>query len=201
MEGRELRLERGAGVLATSVKFYPCCRYMHGGIDLLRGIRAEHPDLRLEDVERIEVGVIEAGATLVSVPAEAKQRIESAVDAQFSMPFGAAVALSTGEATVAQFDDAPAVARELAGWMAKVDCVTSPRLEAAFPARWQGEVAVHLADGRVIEAFEPAFVGSPGAGITRDAVVAKARTLLPPARADNIIAQLLDAPPTVPISD
>jgi 2-methylcitrate dehydratase PrpD len=129
-------------------------------------------------VDVIEVAVIKAGATLVADPPERKLVVATTVDAQFSMPFAAAVALATGTATVAQFADAPRLARELAPWMAKVRCVTSPRLEAAFPASWQAEVVVRLRDGSTVARSEAAFQGSPGDRATLEQVQDKAVGLL-----------------------
>ncbi|MGO4147612.1 hypothetical protein AB4Y77_21270 [Paenarthrobacter sp. YAF11_1] len=178
VEGRSLHLEYGRNALATSIKFYPCCRYMHGNIDLLSDIRRENPDLKIEDIKTIETAVLRAGATLVSEPPERKYVIQTPVDAQFSMPFGAAVALATGEATVAQFDNAPAVARQLESWLRKVVCYFSEDLEAAFPAVWQAEVRVRLKDGTTIERSEASFRGSPGARTTHEQVMAKAKGLI-----------------------
>lgn len=178
VDGRELRLEFGRGALDTSIKFYPCCRYMHGNIDLLRDVHAENPGLRVEDIDAIRVGVIRTGAALVSEPAERKLTVKTPVDAQFNMPFGAAVALATGRATVAQFDDAPAVAALLLPWMEKVRCYTSDRLEAAFPAQWQAEVSVRLTDGTVIEKTEDAFRGAPEDRATWADILTKAEGLV-----------------------
>jgi 2-methylcitrate dehydratase PrpD len=161
VDGREFLLEFGAGAKATSIKFYPCCRYMHGNIDLIREIKAEHPELLASDVVRIECGVIRAGATLVADPPKRKMTVTSPVDAQFNMPFGAALAFSTGTATVAQFDGAEVLAKNLSELMHKVECYSSERLEAAFPEIWQAEVRVHLKDGTIIERFADAYKGSP----------------------------------------
>ena len=175
---RELELEFGRGVRDTSVKLYPCCRYMHGNIDLLRGIHDEFPDLELDQVDAIECAVISAGAALVSEPAERKLSVTSPVDAQFNMPFGAAVALTTGRAEVAQFDEAVENARELDGWIRKVACYESPRLEAAYPGSWQAEVRLRFVDGRVIERYSEAYLGSPGRRATRADILAKAAGLV-----------------------
>lgn len=198
VEGRELRLEYGRGALDTSIKFYPCCRYMHGNIDLLRDIHSEYPDLSLTDIEAINVGVIKAGATLVSEPAERKLDVRTPVDAQFNMPFGAAVALTTGKATVEQFDDAPALAVDLRNWMEKVTCYTSEKLEAAFPASWQAEVQIRLTDGTVIEKSEHAFRGAPQDRATLADLVTKAEGLLGESSAAGLagsIANLQDGLP------
>lgn len=198
VEGRWLHLELGRAALDTSIKFYPCCRYMHGSIDLLRELHQEHSDLELEDVQRIEVGVIKAGAALVSQPPERKLVVRTPVDAQFNMPFGAAVALTTGQATVDQFDRAPELAPDLLPWMEKVVCVDSDRLETAFPAQWQAEVAVTLADGTVHSRQEDAFIGSASRRATWEQIQDKADGLVgqEAARAlrDSIDALAADEP-------
>lgn len=178
VDSRELELELGKGVRDTSVKMYPCCRYMHGNIDLLREIHDELPSLELDEVESIECGVISAGATLISVPAERKLTVTTPVDAQFNMPYGAAIALTTGRADVDQFDGAVDIAHDLDGWMRKVTCYESPQLEAAYPASWQAEVRVRLRDGRVVERNSDAFLGSPGRRASRDDVLAKVAKLV-----------------------
>lgn len=200
VSGRGLELVFGKSALDTSIKFYPCCRYMHGNIDLLRDIHAENPGLEIEDIESIQVGVIKAGATLVSEPPARKLIVASPVDAQFNMPFGAAVALTTGQATVEQFDNAPAVAAELAPWMEKVNCYTSERLEAAFPARWQAEVSIRFKDGRVIEKTEDAFRGAPQDRATRGQLRTKAAGLLTPSAADALDASIADLNLDSPLS-
>jgi 2-methylcitrate dehydratase PrpD len=200
VDGRQLTLEYGKGALDTSIKFYPCCRYMHGNIDLLRDIHSEYPHLALTDVESIRVGVIKAGATLVSEPAARKLDVRTPVDAQFNMPFGAAVALTTGKATVEQFDAAPALARELLPWMEKVTCYTSEKLEAAFPASWQAEVQIRLTDGTLIERSEDAFRGAPQDRATLADLVAKAEGLVGESPAAGLAASIQNLKDGLPMA-
>lgn len=174
---RPLVLELGAGARETSIKFYPCCRYMHGVMDLLREVHAEIPDAALR-ASSVDVAVIEAGAALVSNPPERKLVIATPVDAQFSMPFGAALALTTGAAKAEQFSRAPELAADLGELMAKVTCVRSEALEAAYPAEWQAEVRVTLDDGTVVEKRENAFVGAPNNRASDDEIRAKASDLV-----------------------
>lgn len=178
VEGRELNLELGSAALATSIKFYPCCRYMHGNIDLLRDIHRDNPGLDPATIAAIDVAVIKAGARLVSEPPERKLEVTSAVDAQFNMPFGAALAITTGEATVADFDNAPEVAAGLADTIKKVHCYTDDEIEAAYPARWQARVTVKFTDGREISRFSDAFVGSADKRATWEQIEDKAASLV-----------------------
>jgi 2-methylcitrate dehydratase PrpD len=200
VEGRTLRLAFGQGAWDTSIKFYPCCRYMHGNIDLLRDIHDENPGLALTDIESINVAVIKAGAALVSEPAERKLVVRTPVDAQFNMPFGAAVALATGRATVKQFDDAPALALELREWMEKVTCYTSERLETAYPASWQAEVNIRLVDGTIIEKSEDAFRGAPDDRATWADITAKAEGLIGSAAASALAESIGNLQDTLPLT-
>jgi 2-methylcitrate dehydratase PrpD len=173
---------------------------MHGNIDLLRDIHSEYPQLALTDVESIRVGVIKAGATLVSEPAARKLDVRTPVDAQFNMPFGAAVALTTGKATVEQFDAAPALARKLLPWMEKVTCYTSEKLEAAFPASWQAEVQIRLTDGTLIERSENAFRGAPQDRATLADLVAKAEGLVGESPAAGLAASIQNLKDGLPMA-
>lgn len=193
IEGRELILEFGSGARDTSIKFYPCCRYMHGNIDIIREIKAERPDLRESNVVKIECGVIRAGAALVADPPERKMTVTGPVDAQFNMPFGAALALATGTATVSQFDGAEVLAKELSELMRKVECYSSERLEEAFPGTWQAEVKILLTDGSTIERFADAYKGSPNKPASETEILAKIGDLVSIEWAGQMSSQLKDA--------
>src|SRR5262249_38066104 len=82
----------------TSIKPHACCRYRQGRIDAALTLRAEE-GVTADSVERVEVGMLAAGSAIVCEPAEAKRRPASVVDAQFSLPFGIAVALVRGAAS------------------------------------------------------------------------------------------------------
>lgn len=180
-------IEAGEYAWRTSIKLYPCCRYMHGNLDLLLDIAAQRPELTPSDIEDVEIAVIQAGARLVSLPTEAKLRVESTVDAQFNMPFGAALALTTGTASVDQFDRAPELSADLLPLMRKIRCITSPSVEAAFPAAWAAEARVTFSDGTVLTSKTNAFRGSPEARATREDLLTKATGLLGAARAQRLL--------------
>ena len=100
------RLTAGLGesfeILHTAVKPHACCRYMQGPIDAILAIMREQ-NLDAGQIQRIEVAVLEAGWGIVAEPRAKKYHPESVVDAQFSMPFGAAVAVIDGAAGLDQF--------------------------------------------------------------------------------------------------
>lgn len=197
---RLVPIEAGEFAWRTSIKLYPCCRYMHGNLDLLLEVAAQRPGLTAEDVADVELAVISAGARLVSVPAEAKLRVDSAVDAQFNMPFGAALALTTGTATVDQFDRAAELAPGLLPLMTKVRCVTSSAVEDAFPLAWTAEATVTLADGTMLSSRTGAFRGSPGARASDEDLLTKAVGLVGERRAQRL-QEVTTCPGSTPIRE
>src|SRR5439155_21169809 len=122
-------------LVRTSVKRHACCRYMQGPIDAALALRAEH---RLEPaaIERVEVGMLATGIPIVCEPAAAKRRPASVVEAQFSLPFGIAVALARGAASPDEFADARIADPVVQALAARVLTVRDPALDARFPASW-----------------------------------------------------------------
>ncbi len=187
----EAVLRRAAGLQAvheTSVKFHPCCRYMHGVMDLLAAYRTGGG--RVEGLQRIDCGVLSGGMSLVGQPLTRKRTITSMVDAQFSMPFGAALALARGTSSLADFTGARQVAPELQPWMDLTEVHTSAALDAAYPAQWGAEVALSFADGEVVELRTAAFRGSPGWPAGRPEIAGKAAELLGDRAAHQILTGL-----------
>lgn len=151
---------RSFAIMSVSIKPYACCRYNHGLIDGVLELRRAHR-LRPADVERIRLGVLSGGALLVAEPIDEKRAPRNVVDAQFSAPFAAAVAVARGSAglddyTQANVDDP--VIREL---MARTDCHRDADLDAAYPDHWPATVEVRLRDGRELSVRIPDPTGEP----------------------------------------
>jgi 2-methylcitrate dehydratase PrpD len=185
----EAVLAHAAGLTAvheTSVKFHPCCRYMHGVMDLLAAYRSEGG--RVQGVTRIDCGVLSGGMGLVGEPAGRKRTVANMVDAQFSMPFGAALTLSRGTSSLTDFQNAGRLATHLQPLMDLTWMHTSAELDAAYPARWGAEVTVSFADGETVELRTPAFRGSPGWPARRGEIEAKAAGLLGDVAAGRLLA-------------
>ncbi len=124
-------------ILHTAVKPHACCRYMQGPIDAILAIMSEH-NLQAGQIQRIEVAVLEAGWGIVAEPREKKYNPESVVDAQFSMPFGAAVAAMDGAAGLDQFTLEKTRSPKIRELMGKVALVKDPGIEETFSKRMAG---------------------------------------------------------------
>jgi 2-methylcitrate dehydratase PrpD len=182
-------LAHAAGLPAvheTSVKFHPCCRYMHGVMDLLAAYRAGGGGT--DGLTRIDCGVLSGGMSLVGEPLARKRVVTSTVDAQFSMPFGAALVLRRGRSSLADFTGAARLAPELQPWLDITEVHTSSELDAAYPAQWGAEVTLTFASGETTRLHTAAFRGSPGWPAGREELADKAAGLIGAATATRLLA-------------
>src|SRR5579863_2902395 len=115
-------------ILHTAVKPHACCRYMQGPIDAILTLMSEHR-LEPQRIQRIEVAILEAGWGIVAEPQSRKYNPASVVDAQFSMPFGAALAVLDGAAGLDQFTLEKVNSPKLREMMRKVSLVKDASLE------------------------------------------------------------------------
>jgi 2-methylcitrate dehydratase PrpD len=168
-------------LMTVSIKPYACCRYNHGLIDgVLQLVDENH--ITPADVVRIRLGVLSAGAILVSEPIEAKRAPRNVVDAQFSAPFAAAVALTRHAAGIAEYTQANVDDAGIRGLMARTDCVRDASLDAEYPTRWPSWVEIELRGGRAVRTRVDDATGEPANPITREALLRKFREL-----ADGVI--------------
>ena len=117
--------DRPLEIQATSIKAHTCCRYKQGGIDALLDIRARG-GFSPSDISSVTIGLLSMAHDIVAVPVETKKRPQGVVDAQFSMPFGAAVALSRGRAGLDEYQESLLSDPELTRLMDLTDCVVDP---------------------------------------------------------------------------
>ena len=134
-------------ILRTSIKPHACCRYMQPPIDAILKIVKEN-DLPPEKVEKVRVGILSAGARLIAEPLEEKYTPQSIVDAQFSMPFGAAVAILYRKAGLDEFQLSKIRSEEVKRMMRRVECIKDPDLEKTFPKQWCATAEIFTKDGK-----------------------------------------------------
>ncbi len=134
-------------ILRTSVKLHACCRYMQPPIDGILKLVKEN-DLQPDQVEKVRLGILRAGARLIVEPKEVKYHPQSIVDAQFSMPFGAAVALLYRKAGLREFHPSKISSREVKRMMERVECVEDPDLERTYPKQWSSKVEILTKSGK-----------------------------------------------------
>jgi len=137
----------GFEILQTSVKPHACCRYMQPPIDGVLQIVMEN-DLQPDQVEKVKLGLLRAGFPLIADPIEKKYCPESIVDAQFSMPFGAAVALIYRKAGLEEFQLSNISSEKVKRIMRLVECVVDPELDRTFPKQWCATIEILTKSGK-----------------------------------------------------
>jgi 2-methylcitrate dehydratase PrpD len=166
---------------------------MQGPIDAIIALVEEH-NIQPGEVRRIEVAVLEAGWPLVVEPRNQKYHPQSIVEAQFSMPFGAAMAVLHRAAGIDQFTGANIQSDEAKRMMGKVVMTKDIRLERNFPEEWPARAEIQLNDGRRYEKFVAHPKGDPQNPLSWDELIAKFKSLagpvVTPARCEEIIAAI-----------
>lgn len=194
----------GFEIMRTSVKPHACCRYMQAPIDAVLALRAAH-DLDPNAVERVEVGVVAAAFPIVCEPEPQKRRPTSVVDAQFSLPFGVALALLRGRATPEDFAPAVMTDAPVVRLMERVVAVRDAALDAQYPRVWPAWVRIGLANGAVLESRIEHPRGDPENPLSPAELRDKFRTLagrvLAPARIEALADRVTALPAGGSVAD
>ena len=156
----ERKEEDEFAIMQVSIKPYSCCRYMHGPIDcLLEIMHTHHPNPA--QIELVRCGVLTGGRGLIADPVERKRLPNNVVEAQFSMPFGAAITLLTGKAGLSVFTEEWLRDSRIRELMQRVECYSSAALDEYYPAEWRASASVRMTDGREFNANVRYALGDP----------------------------------------
>jgi 2-methylcitrate dehydratase PrpD len=137
-------------------------------------------NLDASQVEKVTLGILKAGFAIVAEPQEQKCDPKSIVDAQFSMPFGAAVAILYGKATLDEYTRQRINSARVRELMGKISCVTDPELETEFPKKWPASVTLLTKDGKSYSTRIDFPKGDPENPLTWDELIDKFRNLVSP---------------------
>jgi 2-methylcitrate dehydratase PrpD len=134
-------------IMRVSVKPHACCRYKQGPIDGILKIMSENK-LKAQEIEKVTLGILKAAFPIIVEPKELKYSPRSVVDAQFSMPFGAAVAILHGRASLDEYIVDNLGSPQVKEMMGKVSCVPDLELDQVYPKQWPASVEIATKDGR-----------------------------------------------------
>jgi len=135
--------------LGVGIKPHACCRYIQSPIDaVLSAVKSKN--IKPDQIEQIQVEVVKRAIDLLSEPRDAKYRPRTTVDAQFSIPYGVAVAAVKGRALIEEFTEETIADPSILKMAEKVKVFHNPELEKKFPANWPANVALKLKDGSII---------------------------------------------------
>jgi len=180
-------------IMKTSIKPHACCRYKQGPIDGILTIIRENK-LKPEEVKQVTLGILKAGFPIIAEPRELKYHPRTLVDAQFSMPFGAAVAILYGKASLDEYTQENIKSARVKEMMERVSCVTDPALETVFPRQWPASVALVTEDGRRFSTRIDYPKGDPENPLTWQELLAKfnglTATIYPAERRQEIVSRV-----------
>lgn len=166
-------------VMRTSIKPHACCRYKQGPIDCVLEIVREN-NLTPQDIDKVVLSVLKAGFALVVDPWQQKLNPESIVDAQFSMAFGASIAILHGKAFLDEYSldnvNSPVV-REM---MQRIECVEDSEIEINYPVRWPAKADIFTKDGRKLSTRVDYPRGDPENPLTWEELIEKFKQLTAP---------------------
>jgi len=175
--GREYR------IMKSGIKPYACCRGLHSALDVILRLRAEHG----LDAER--AAAVEVRCSAANAKALGDRNPTTRLGAQMSMPYSLAVALETGRANLAEYEDRWISDPGVRGVMARIEMIVDPAIDEDT----EPYLTVVTADGRRLEGHEPTGLGAPENPLSEDAVIAKYEDLASRALADAAVAGLRDA--------
>jgi 2-methylcitrate dehydratase PrpD len=172
-------LEDSFQIMRTSIKPHACCRYKQAPIDGILSIMKKN-SLKASEVEQVTLGILKTGFPIIVEPRDAKYRPKSVVDAQFSMPFGAAVSMLYGKAFLEEYTLERVGSQEVQDLMRKVTCVEDPDLEREFPKKWPASVRIRVKGGREYATKIDYPKGDPENPLSWEEVIEKFKNLTGP---------------------
>lgn len=165
--------------LENAIKPFPLCRYSHQALDLLIALGNER-DIDTSAISSIVIDMPTYGVQLNGTPIEAKRNPKSSVDAQFSGPFAAALALTEKRADMATFSDVleRGLSDEFNRLMQVTDVQQADDLDAIHPEFWPGRVKLEIG-GEKIERYGKHMLGEKERPMSIEEVQAKFVDLSP----------------------
>jgi 2-methylcitrate dehydratase PrpD len=128
----------------SSIKVYPCCRYSGGHLDACLDIATRYaPDWRR--IKHIQIRSSDYTIRLLAMPR--KRDPQNVVDAQFSMPWQAAIALIDRRIDAGTFTEDNIHRPDVRELMKKVDWEVDEEFERRYPEHYSCAVTVTMEDG------------------------------------------------------
>ena len=148
-------------------KVYPLCGWIQGVVQLLGAMRGPQP-LAEHQIKKVFVGTSRFAVNGNSNPAPA-----DTMDAQYSIPYCAALALLRDPGDPRNFEPAAYNDPTLRALAARVETRIDDECEAVYPQRFGTRVQLHLADGEIKEAVTLDPHGTPADPCSDDELARK----------------------------
>lgn len=171
----------------TYVKPYPCCRHLHGAIDGALELRREHA------IDPAAIAAVRVG-TFPIAARHAGTDLDTILQAQLSLPYTVAVALTRGAVTLTDFEPAAREDAEVRALMGRVSVTADPDADAAYPGSGRpARTTVELTSGRTVTTWVQHPYGEPANPLSDEALEDKVRGLCEPVIGAVATADLITA--------
>ena len=175
-------------VTRMTVKNHGCCGHIFPGLDGALALQAAH-GFAAEEVASVSIGGYSA-----TVDVTGNYIADSPPAAKFCLPFIVASGLVHGSIRLDAYSPERLADLRVRALMDKVTFHLDPAVDALFPGQRAAQVAITLADGRVLEHFQPHRVGDPQLPLDDGQLEAKfhelAAAVIAPAAADTLLGEL-----------
>ena len=138
-----------------TIKLYPSCAGTHPTLDALLDLRQEEA-IQADDVERVDVRVDSITPTVLIY-----DRPATGLEAKFSLPFCAAVALVDGRVDIDSFEPDRVHSAAIRAVMPRVVMQADPSLDGQAPPLTQARISLRLRDGRILSRSADGARGYP----------------------------------------
>lgn len=137
---------------ALSFKSYPCCKCIHPALDAILQLRAKN-GFGASNVLKLRIGTNRLSRDFVAAPFEQKWMPRSGVEARFSLPYVAAVAVVKGAVGIEDFTAGAIGDPQVRRIMDLTEVVVDPEIErtAGHAANAPATVTLQLVEGQTFK--------------------------------------------------
>jgi len=160
----------------TSIKMHACCRFGAPAVDC--AIDLYRQGVRPKDVKEILAKVGDIAIKMLTKPRERKLHPQTRIDAQFSLPYMVAVAISKNRSGVSEFKKEALGDAEVLELASKVRWELDPAAEALYPKAYPATLVATLNDGRKFESHVDYPKGDPENPLSMEEIVDKFNLLI-----------------------
>ncbi|MGH6662567.1 MAG: MmgE/PrpD family protein [Rhodospirillales bacterium] len=147
--GKSFTIER------MTFKNHAACGHAHAAVDGVLALRNKH-GLKPEQIVRIRCGTFAKAVEIVGNP-----NPKTVFEAKFSLPYCAAVALTTGSVRTDAFRKERLKDAKLRALIAKVEVVLDAKIDAEFPKRRAAMIEIETTAGERFEHYASTRKGDP----------------------------------------
>jgi 2-methylcitrate dehydratase PrpD len=162
-------------MLDTSIKVHACCRFSAPVVDCALDLYQQ--GVRAKDVKQILAKVGDFTVRMLCNPIKRKLKPQNHVDAKFSLPYAAAVAICRNRAGAEEFSDEVLGDPEVLGLAEKVTWELDPKAEDMYPLAYPATLIVTLNDDRKLESHVEFPKGDPENPASLEEIINKFHSL------------------------